>query len=221
MPSAPKGTKAAKAETRKIPMKISGTPSKRTASRTKTKAPATKTVETKVNESLREWAAQIQAHGERLGMTPQDVCNALNITRSYFNVFRRGSPKGVEPSREILRRSAEFLGVSVVQAFMLAGILTPQDFYLHSTLEGSLDKALSRMRADDEWVSYLPTQKQWKEIPLNVRVGIVLLYERATYNIHSNAFKALLDHIEIEVPEQEHVEASPEEGTKNRQKTAT
>jgi len=155
----------------------------------------------KGNESLREWAEQIQAHGERLGMTPQDICQALDITRSYFNVFRRGSPQGVEPSREILRRSAAFLGVSVVQVFMMAGVLAPQDFYLHSSLEESLDKALSRMRADDEWVSYLPTQEQWKDMPLNVRVGTVLLYERATYNIHSGAFKALLDHIEIEVPE--------------------
>lgn len=201
MPRSPKEPQSTKPGDQKTTGKTlsKATPTK-TTRKTGTRAKASPP-ESKGNESLREWAAQIQAHGERLGMTPQDICQALDITRSYFNVFRRGSPQGVEPGREILRRSAEFLGVSVVQAFMMAGVLAPQDFYLHSTLEGSLDKALSRMRADDEWVSYLPTQEQWKDMPLNVRVGTVLLYERATYNIHRGAFKALLDHIEIEVPE--------------------
>ena len=152
------------------------------------------------NPALREWAAQLVAHGERIGITTQDICDRLGITRSYFNVFRRGAKAGTEPSQEILRRSAEFLDVSFVQVLLLAGVLGPQDFYLSSTLEGNLDKALSRMRADDEWVSYLPTAEQWKDLPLNVRVGISLLYERASYNIHKGTYKALLEHIEIEVP---------------------
>jgi transcriptional regulator with XRE-family HTH domain len=152
------------------------------------------------NPALREWAAQLVAHGERLGVTTQDICDRLGITRSYFNVFRRGAPAGTEPSRDILRRSAEFLDVSFVQVLLLAGVLGPQDFYLSSTLEGNLDKALTSMRADDEWVSYLPTPEQWKDLPLNVRVGIALLYERASYNVHKGTYKAVLEHIEIEVP---------------------
>lgn len=219
MPRSPKEPPSTKRGAQKTTGKTLGTTapiktSKHTSARAKAPTP-----ESRGNESLREWAAQIQAHGERLGMTPQDICQALDITRSYFNVFRRGSPQGVEPGRDILRRSAEFLGVSVVQAFMMAGVLAPQDFYLHSTLEGSLDKALSRMRADDEWVSYLPTQEQWRNMPLNVRVGIVLLYERATYNIHRGAYKALLDHIEIEVPEPTEREGKAPTGRRRKSTT--
>lgn len=220
MPRSPKEPQATNPGARKTTGKTLGKaiPAK-TGRKTGPRTKASPT-EAKGNESLREWAAQIQAHGERQGMTPQDICQALDITRSYFNVFRRGSPQGVEPGRDILRRSADFLGVSVVQAFMMAGVLAPQDFYLHSTLEGSLDKALSRMRADDEWVSYLPTQEQWKDMDLNMRVGIVLLYERATYNIHRGAFKALLDHIEIEVSDQ--IESDRKEpAAPRRRKSAT
>jgi len=107
--------------------------------------------------------------------TPADV---LGITQIYWNSINNGHREIRSLPKEKLSLAAEFLGISVIDVYNLADYFGPEDFLVSTNLDDRLYQALETMRVDPTWMSLAPTQKEWKDLPMKVKVALVSLYER-------------------------------------------
>lgn len=131
--------------------------------------------------SIRKWAQCVEAAAKRQGLDYGQTAEYLDITLSYWAVLRGGGNiHQKEVGTDVVRRSAELLGTSVLDAYLLVGILQTEDLYHHVDKESELERAYSKMREDVSFSQLIPTHDEWVALSLNTRYGLVILFEVAT-----------------------------------------
>jgi transcriptional regulator with XRE-family HTH domain len=112
---------------------------------------------------------------------PRDLAGMLGISYPYLMHLSKGrrqadGPRGID--REVLKRAAEFLEIPVAQAYVLAGILRPEDFYYKPTLDEKIEAAYQNMRENGLWSGFAPSEAHWGRLPKDVKLTLAVLYEQ-------------------------------------------
>lgn len=138
------------------------------------------------NEGLTVASPLIQALWRRaatLGMSTRDLAARLGISYPYLmhlanpkNPRSTDGPRGLD--REVMRRAAEFLEIPLVQAYVLANILKPEDFFYKPTLDEKLESAYRHMTQNGLWCGFAPTRQQWDAMSRDLKLSFVMLYEQ-------------------------------------------
>jgi transcriptional regulator with XRE-family HTH domain len=103
----------------------------------------------------------------------------LDISYPYLMALARGERPTDKIDRVHLEKAAKYLNLPVGQVYLLAGVLTPEDFIFEPTKDEKMQHALKAMRNDPLWAAHTPSKKVWQETPPSVQLLICLLYERA------------------------------------------
>jgi hypothetical protein len=108
-----------------------------------------------------------------------ELTGILDVSYPYLMALARGERPTDKLNRAQLVRAANYLKLPVGQVFLLAGVLTPEDFIFEPTKDEKMQYALNAMRNDPLWAAYAPSKKVWQETLPSVQMLICLLYERA------------------------------------------
>lgn len=135
------------------------------------------------------------------GMTTRSLAGVLGISYPYLmhlanpkNIRSTDGPRGLD--KEVLRRAANFLEIPVVQAYVLANILKPEDFFYKPSLSDKLEAAYRHMLGNGLWCGFAPSQAQWAAMTDDLKLSFVMLYEQT-------ANRGFLDRTQVPVPQAE------------------
>ena len=109
--------------------------------------------------------------------TLSEITGISSATLSHIQTGRRATT-GLEKSS--IKALAEWLGIPILSAMLLAEQITPEDFYTTESMEdGSLSRAVRYVLSDPDWGAHAPREilnSDSKE----VQMYLVWCYEQAT-----------------------------------------
>ncbi len=113
-----------------------------------------------------------------LGIQTQEMCDLIGISKTYFVSLVNGNKRTESITAPTLRKIAKFLGRSLVEIELVAGVKSPEDFFSDTDLNSSLFSVYRMMNADPSINQYLAiTSREWNDLPQNIQVLIAILYE--------------------------------------------
>lgn len=163
-------------------------------------APTTAQIEGGVAETT-DLIKRLWKKAAEKGIGTRELSRILGISYPYLmhlanpkNGRSTDGPRGMD--REVLRRAAEFLEVPLVQAFVLANILKPEDFFYKPSLAEKLEAAYVHMTQNGLWCGFAPSRAQWDGMTDDLKLSFVMLYEQ-TVN------RSFLDRAQVPVPSED------------------
>lgn len=118
---------------------------------------------------------QAAANNESL----QELADRLdNISYPYLMALARGERPTEKMERKYLVSAAKYLNLPVGQVYLLAGVMSPEDFIFEPTKEEKMQHVLAAMRNDPLWAAYAPNEKVWQHADPSLKLLVCLLYER-------------------------------------------
>lgn len=113
-----------------------------------------------------------------VGMEPAELAQMLGISHAYLRSLLNTNRSTISLDHSVIRRAAEFLEIPAATAFVLAGLIQPEDFFYKPTLADSVEAAYQDMRNNGLWAGFAPSEETWKRLPKHVRLSIAVLYEQ-------------------------------------------
>lgn len=108
------------------------------------------------------------------------LANLMGLSYPYANSILAGAkPIGAIP-RERLSAIGSWLGIPAVQVYLLAELMEPKDFFVETSLEDRLMHVYKTMGSDPDWRGFMPSIEEWNSSPLNMRLALSIMYERAS-----------------------------------------
>lgn len=112
------------------------------------------------------------------GETPAELASHLNIGYPYMMALMRGSRPTSELPRKTLEAAADYLDVTVAQAYIWAGALHPTDFISKPRMRKEMATLYRALQDHDDWGGFCPTKAEWARLPDTSRTLIALLFEQ-------------------------------------------
>jgi hypothetical protein len=133
----------------------------------------------------RPLAALLQAKMKRDDLSLEQLGNRLFVGGSYLSQLLRGVKRINAASDVFLRASAEYLCMPVVTAHLLAGKLRAEDFFDVQQPDWGecLNKALRTVGESRVAANAAVTEAMLREMPSEVKLLLVLLFEEATATV--------------------------------------
>lgn len=122
------------------------------------------------------------------------ISDIMGITPMYWHSLTNGHRTIKSLGKEKFKLIAEFLGIPVIQAYIMADYFSAEDFLNTKSLDEQLWLVIEKMQKDKHWMAYAPTREEWERMPVKVRAGYATLYERE-YG------RTLTQKAKLEVPE--------------------
>lgn len=118
---------------------------------------------------------QAAANNESL----QELADRLdNMSYPYLMALARGERPTDKMERKYLVSAAKYLNLPVGQVYLLAGVMSPEDFIFEPTKEEKMQHVLAAMRNDPLWAAHAPSEKVWQHADPSLKLLVCLLYER-------------------------------------------
>ena len=127
------------------------------------------------------------------GLQDRAIADIVGVTQIYWNSLANGNRQIKSLGKEKLQKIAEFLGLPLIQVYILAEHFTAEDFFNSKDLNEQLWLSIRKMQEDPQWAGYAPSSEEWEQTPINVRITLVSLYERESK-------RYLMAKAEVEVP---------------------
>lgn len=127
------------------------------------------------------------------GLQDRAIADIIGVTQIYWNSLANGNRQIKSLGKEKLQKIAEFLGMPLIQVYLLAEHFTSEDFFNSKDLNEQLWLSVRKMQEDPQWAGYAPSSEEWDQTPINVRITLVSLYERESK-------RYLMAKAEVEVP---------------------
>ncbi|TCV51490.1 hypothetical protein [Pseudomonas sp. 460] len=127
------------------------------------------------------------------GLQDRAISDIVGVTQIYWNSLANGNRQIKSLGKEKLQKIAEFLGLPLIQIYLLAEHFTAEDFFNSKDLNEQLWLSIRKMQEDPQWAGYAPSSEEWEQTPINVRITLVSLYERESK-------RYLMAKAEVEVP---------------------
>jgi transcriptional regulator with XRE-family HTH domain len=127
------------------------------------------------------------------GLQDRTIADIVGVTQIYWNSLANGNRQIKSLGKEKLQKIAEFLGLPLIQVYLLAEHFTAEDFFNSKDLNEQLWLSVRKMQEDPQWAGYAPSSEEWEQTPINVRITLVSLYERESK-------RYLMAKAEVEVP---------------------
>jgi transcriptional regulator with XRE-family HTH domain len=122
------------------------------------------------------------------------IADIMGITQIYWSSIMNGHRSIRSLGKDKFKLIADFLEIPVIQAYILADVFSPEDFFNTKSLDEQLWLVIEKMQRDQQWAAYAPTRAEWDAMPVKVRAGYATLYERE-YG------RSLTEKAKLEVPE--------------------
>lgn len=108
------------------------------------------------------------------------ACKEMGISSTYLtDLFSAESERTVENlDVRSLRQIANYLEVPLGQVYILAEILTIEDFIVQRSMEEDLSTVYQLMKRDSLWADILPPEDAFNVLDTRFKILIALLYER-------------------------------------------
>lgn len=106
------------------------------------------------------------------------VTRHFDMTLIYFDALKAGRRPVYRLDESKLERIAAWLGISKGQAYIMAGVLEPQDFYPYDDLNDKLNRVFREISNDPVWMGLTPSVEEWEAASLKMRLMMVHLYEQ-------------------------------------------
>jgi transcriptional regulator with XRE-family HTH domain len=127
------------------------------------------------------------------GLQDRAIADIVGVTTIYWNSLANGNRQIKSLGKEKFQKIAEFLGLPLIQVYLLAEHFTAEDFFNSKDLNEQLWLSVRKMQEDPQWAGYAPSAEEWEQTPINVRITLVSLYERESK-------RYLMAKAEVEVP---------------------
>jgi transcriptional regulator with XRE-family HTH domain len=127
------------------------------------------------------------------GLQDRVIADIVGVTTIYWNSLANGNRQIKSLGKEKFQKIAEFLGLPLIQVYLLAEHFTAEDFFNSKDLNEQLWLSVRKMQEDPQWAGYAPSAEEWEQTPINVRITLVSLYERESK-------RYLMAKAEVEVP---------------------
>lgn len=127
------------------------------------------------------------------GLQDRAIADIVGVTQIYWNSLANGNRQIKSLGKEKLQKIAEFLGLPLIQVYLLSELFTAEDFFNSKDLNEQLWLSIRKMQEDPQWAGYAPSSEEWEQTPINVRITLVSLYERESK-------RYLMAKVEVEVP---------------------
>lgn len=112
------------------------------------------------------------------GLTKKEAAAELGFAYVHLLSLCKDVRRFSALKRDKMAALAKFLGVPLVNCYLLAGEFGPTDFVAEANLGDRLELTLSKLRGDPEWSAFAPDDPDWQQWPSSARVLLTLLYER-------------------------------------------
>lgn len=127
------------------------------------------------------------------GLQDRAIADIVGVTQIYWNSLANGNRQIKSLGKEKLQKISEFLGLPLIQVYLLSELFTAEDFFNSKDLNEQLWLSIRKMQEDPQWAGYAPSFEEWEQTPINVRITLVSLYERESK-------RYLMAKVEVEVP---------------------
>lgn len=118
--------------------------------------------------------------GER-GLTQKDAASLLGISKPYLTALLTGTRPLDGLGKDKVSAIARFLNVPAMQVRVMAETFPVEDFFSETSLGEELDRMHERMLADNIWCTHAPHESAWKQMPLEQKRLVGLLYEKVMH----------------------------------------
>ncbi len=105
------------------------------------------------------------------------VAEHLGISSSYLSAIYRGVRPISGLPREALVNASHYLNLPVAQIYILAEVMTVNDFVTEQDAVVICERVHDAMCLDPKWAGYVPAFSTWTAMPMSVKILIGLLYE--------------------------------------------
>ena len=146
-----------------------------------------------VTTPVKKGLALVQALQQQIknhGLLDKEAAKIIGISATHLSDILTANRYCGTLGDNHLRKIAGFLEIAPISVFMLAERLTPEDFFLASTVEERVGHIFKFMQKDPSIAGSTPTPKDWKKAPLSVQLLTAILYEKMVQ-------KDLLDHAQV------------------------
>lgn len=137
------------------------------------------------------------SHASDHNESTKDLADHLGITYGHLMVIARGERPVNGLSINALRNAANYLHISLAQAYVWAGILSPSDFYSTRTVREELDRLYVDLIHDNTVSMFAPDRAEWDALPERSKLTIALMYEALR---HRN-YLSMLNVPQTDIPE--------------------
>lgn len=120
----------------------------------------------------------IQRRKNELGLTTQQAAVAVTLSQPYFQALLSGTRPIQGISEDIKRKLADWLGVSLVDVYIMAEQLQPNDFLIEQDLGDRLRLTVKKIHADNTVRQFAPTTEEWDSLSDRTKFFICMIYER-------------------------------------------
>lgn len=122
--------------------------------------------------------AKLREYRDREGLSNEVIAERLGLGIHTLQAYFSGRPiKHIDPG--LVRAIAREIGIAPLQAFLLAGVLRPDDLIESCSIDARLDLVAEMLRKDPLFSGFAPGE-EWSDLPVQTRMLIALLYEQAT-----------------------------------------
>lgn len=114
-------------------------------------------------------------------LTQKDTASLLGISKAYLTALLSGTRPLDGLNNEKVKALARFIGVPAMQVRVMAETYAVEDFFSETSLGAELDRMHERMLADNIWCTHAPHELAWKQMPLEQKRLVGLLYEKVRH----------------------------------------
>ncbi|MBG6082974.1 helix-turn-helix domain-containing protein [Rubrivivax gelatinosus] len=129
-----------------------------------------------------------------MNLPERHVADLMGITPIYWNSLTNGNRRMSSLPKDKLKRLADFLGVPLIQVYILAEHFDAEDFVIYRDLDTDLGRLIEHMRGDPKWLALAPSERELEEMPTRAKMLIAALYEALLH-------REFLKRVKLEIPE--------------------
>lgn len=126
-------------------------------------------------------ALLIEAIRQRIvakGISAAEAAEECGLGYKYFTALMAGDRSFASLKHDNFRLIARFLRTSVVQVMVWAEAIGLEDFHTEEDIFDLLEASFVKMRKDQKWGALLPPVRIWDEAATEIKIAMVLMYEK-------------------------------------------
>jgi len=114
------------------------------------------------------------------GDSPKELAVYLEVAYSYLMLLSKGDREPAGLPLDKLRKAAEYMGIPMAQAALMAEAMIPTDFFLEISIAERMEIVYRDFQADALYGGFAPKPEEWQAMPPSVKLAMAVLYENAS-----------------------------------------
>ena len=122
----------------------------------------------------------MEKRAEEEKSTLEDRCFSIGVSYPMVASVGKGRRSWEDLGTGVLRKISDWLGLSLLQVYMLGEIFSPTDLAVADvSLEKRFEQVCTSMRDDVSWGAFTPAPELLRALPAEVKILMAMLYGNA------------------------------------------